>query len=154
MHSKKRNFILNKDIAAVSSIKEISKKLMLAFFYNVSNLKCPRKMEVQVFYGGEDSLLLKIETDNLLNDLENLRHISSRMGLSNWYESIYPELVKCHFLNQLLLLKSETGSDFISNGVLQGPKVYCIQTHNRDIKLGCKGVPTHFVKKKCRYECL
>ena len=44
------------------------------------------------------------------------------------------------------MLKSETGSDLISSGVFPGPKVYCVETHGKDIKQVCKGVPTHFVK--------
>jgi hypothetical protein len=48
--------------------------------------------------------------------------------------------------NQLLLLKSETGSNFISSGVLAGPKLYCVETDKGDIKQVSKGSPTHYVK--------
>jgi hypothetical protein len=44
------------------------------------------------------------------------------------------------------MLKLETGSDLISNGVFPGPKVYCVETYNKDVKHACKGVPTNFVK--------
>ena len=46
----------------------------------------------QVYYGDTDSLVLKVKTDDLLNDLENGKRISSRMDFTNWYESITPEL--------------------------------------------------------------
>ena len=91
--------------------------------------------------------MLKVRTANLLEDLEKGVHISSRMDFTNWDESIYPELVKRQAPNQLLMLKSETGSDLISSGVLAGPKVYCVQTHNEVIKKVCKGVPRHYVNK-------
>ena len=39
------------------------------------------------------------------------------------------------------------GSDLISHGVLAGSKMYCLQTHNEDIKKVCKGMPSHFVKE-------
>ena len=86
-----------------------------------------------------DSPLLKVKTENLLNDLENGEYISSRMDYTNWDESLYPELVKRQAPNQLLMLKSETGSDLIPSGLFPGPKVYCVETHNKDIKQVCKG---------------
>ena len=125
---------------------EISKKLTLEFYYNVCKLKQLGEGQIQTYYGGTDSLLLKVKTDNLLDDLENGKHIRSRRDYTNWDESIYPELAKRQAPNQLLFLKSETGSDLISHGVLAGPKVYCVQTHDEDIKV-CKGVPSHNVKE-------
>ena len=124
LHRKKRNIVLNKNIAGGSAITEISKKLMLSFYYNVCKVQWPIEGQVQVYYGNTDSLLLKVKTENLLNDLENGEYISSRMNYTNWDESLYPELVKRQAPNQLLMLKSETGSDLISSGVFPGPKVY------------------------------
>ena len=101
--------VLNKNIAGGSSVLEISKKLMLSFFYNVCKVQWPREGEVQVYYGDTDSLLLKVKTEDLLGDLEKGEHISSRMDFTNWNSSLYPELVKRQAPNQLLMLKSETG---------------------------------------------
>ena len=64
--------------------------------------------------------------------------ISSRMDYKKWEESIYPELVQRQAPNKLLYLKSKTRSDLISNCVLAGPKVYCVQPHNEEIKV-CRG---------------
>ena len=50
--------------------------------------------------------------------------VSSRMDFANWNESIYPKLMKRQTLNQLLLLKFETGIDLKSHDVLVGSKVY------------------------------
>ena len=147
LHRRKRNVVLNKNIAGGSSVLEISKKLMLSFFYNVCKVQWPREGEVQVYYGDTDSLLLKVNgTEDLLGDLEKGEHISSRMDVTNWNPSLYPEMVKRQAPNQLLMLKSETGSDLISRGVFPGPKVYCVETHSGEEKKACKGVPTHFVK--------
>jgi hypothetical protein len=44
------------------------------------------------------------------------------------------------------MLKSEMGSDLISNGVFPGLRLYCVEVHNKGKKQVCKGVPTHFVK--------
>ena len=126
---------------------------MLSFYYNVCKVQWPIEGQVQVYYGDTDSLLLKVKTENLLNDLENGEYISSRMDYTNWDESLYPELVKRQAPNQLLMLKSETGSDLISSGVFPGPKVYCVETHGKDIKQVCKGVPTHFVKIISTWVC-
>jgi len=35
----------------------------------------------------------------------------------------------------------------ISNGVLAGPKVHCVQKHNEEIKKVSKGVPRHYVNE-------
>jgi hypothetical protein len=51
----------NKNIAGGSSVLEISKKLMLSFFYNMCKVQWPRKGEVQVYFGDTDSLLLKVK---------------------------------------------------------------------------------------------
>ena len=94
-----------------------------------------------MYYRDAYSLLLKVKTDDLLNDFENGKHISSRMDSINWNESIYTELVNCQAPNQLLFLLAKTGSDLISHSVLSGPKVNCLQTHNDDNKSvynGCR----------------
>ena len=119
---------------------------MLSSYYKVCKIQWPIEGKVQVYYGDAYSLLLKVKTENFLNDLENGEYIRSRMDYTNWNESLYPELVKRLAPNQLLILKSETGSNLVSSGVFPGPKVYCVETHNTDIKQVCKGVPTHFVK--------
>ena len=59
---KKRNIVLNKNIATGSAILEISKKLMLEFSYNMFKRQWPGIEQVQVFYGDTDSLLLKVKT--------------------------------------------------------------------------------------------
>jgi hypothetical protein len=73
----------------------IIKKLKLSFYYNVCKVQWPIEGPVQVYYVDTDSLLLKVKTENLLNDLENGEHISSRMDYTHWNESFYLELVKC-----------------------------------------------------------
>ena len=42
LHRKKRNVVLNKNIAGGSSVLEVSKKLMLSIFYNVCKVQWPR----------------------------------------------------------------------------------------------------------------
>jgi hypothetical protein len=111
LHRKKRNVVLNKNIAGGSSVLEISKKLMLSFFYNVCKVHWQGEGEVQVYYGDTDSLLLKVNTGDLLNDLENGEHIRSQMDFTNWNASLYLELMKHQASDQLFMLKSETGSD-------------------------------------------
>ena len=137
---------MNKNIAAGSAILEISKKLMLEFYYNVARVQWPEKGQVEVCYGDTDSLLLKVKTPNLIDDLAHGEIISSRMDYTNW-GGLYPELVKRWAPNQLLFFKSETGSDMISRGMFVSPKVYFIQTHDEEIKKRCKGVTTRYVDK-------
>ena len=50
--------------------------------------------------------------------------------------------MSCYFF-----LKSRTGIDLTSKGMLAGPKVYFVQTHNENIKQVCKEVPLHYVKE-------
>jgi hypothetical protein len=83
---------LNKNIAAGSAIWEISKKLMLEFYYKVARVQWPEKGQVEVCCGDTDSLLLKVKTPNLLDDLAHGEIISSRMNYTNW-SGLYPELV-------------------------------------------------------------
>ena len=90
--------------------------------------------QVWVYYGDTDLLPLKVKTDIYLDDLETGEHISTRMDQTNWDGSIYPELVKRQAPNNLLILKSEMGSDLISKDVNAGAKMYCVQTDNEDIK--------------------
>jgi hypothetical protein len=99
-----------------------------------------------VYYGDTDSLLFKVKSKNFLEDWENGEYISSQMNFTNRNESFYPELVEHQAPNLLVMLKSETGSDLIYNGVFSGPKVYSLGTQNKDFKQVCKSVPTHFVK--------
>jgi len=55
------------------------------------------------------------------------------MDYTNWDQSIYSKLVNHNAPNKLSFIKSGTGSEFISKGLLASPKVYCVQTHNEDI---------------------
>ena len=79
---------------------EISKKLMLEFYYNVARVQWPEKGQVEVCYGDTDSLLLKVKTPNLLDDLAHGEIISSQMDYTDW-SGLYPELVKRRAPNQL-----------------------------------------------------
>ena len=101
---------------------EISKKIMLEFYYNVARVQWPGKGQVEVCYGDIDSLLLKVKTQNLLNDLAQGEIISSRMDYTNWSGEVYPDLVKRWASNRLLFFKSETGSGMISRGMFVSPK--------------------------------
>ena len=62
---------LNKNTAAGNAILEISKKLILEFNYNVSKLQWPEEGQARVYYRDTDSFVLKVKTDNLLENLEN-----------------------------------------------------------------------------------
>ena len=62
-------------------------------------------------------------------------------------EYTYPELVKRQAPNKLLFLKSKRRSHVISHGVLAGPNIYYVQTHNDNIKKVCKGVSRYYVKE-------
>ena len=88
----------------------------------------------------------KFKTEKLLDDLGNGEHTSSQINYINWDESKHQKQVKHQGPNKLIFLKSETGSDLISHGVLAGLKMYCVQAHNKGIKKVCKGMPSHYVK--------
>ena len=94
-----------------------------------------------MYYGDTDSLMLKVKCDNLLNDLENGEHISSRMDFNKRDESIYLKLMKHQAPHKLLFLKSDTGSNLISNGLLVCLKIYCVQNQKGDEKKVRKGLP-------------
>ena len=68
----------------------------------MGKLQWPWEQQFQVYYGATDSLLLKVKTNNLLDDLENSMYICFWMDYINWDESIYPELVKYKTPNNLL----------------------------------------------------
>ena len=120
-------------------------KSLLEFYYNVARIQWPGKGQVKICYGDTNSLLLKVKTENLINDLANGKIISSRMDYANWDGEVYPELVNRWAPNQLLFLKSETRSDMISRGIFVSPRVNCIQTHEE--KKRCKGVPMRYVER-------
>ena len=66
---------------------------MLEFYYNVCILKRPWGTSLSLLLEYR-FLLLKVKTENLSDDLENSKYISSWMDYTHWDELIYTELVK------------------------------------------------------------
>ena len=91
------------------------------------------------YYRDTDSLLLKVKTENLLENCDTSEHISPSMDYTNWDESIYSELVLHQAAKKPLYLKFTMRIGLISHSVLTGQKLYCRQTKNKEIKMSARG---------------
>ena len=58
------------------SILDISKYIMYHYYYNVLRKYFDNHSNLQVLYSDTDSFILKIKTNNLIDDLRNLNKLS------------------------------------------------------------------------------
>ena len=78
---------------------------MQEYYYNVGKLQWQGGEKVKVYKGNTDLLLLKVKTENILDDLSNGKHKSSgilhqlgRLHYNNWHDSIINREVRFNIL--------------------------------------------------------
>lgn len=145
VHSNKKILLLNRPIYVGMSILDLSKMLMYDFFYNHLKRRYGDKCELQ--YTDTDSLIVKIETEDVYKDMQTDWA---------WYDtSEYP---KDHFLyseiNKKVLgkMKDETHGNPISEFVGLRPKMYSIKLGNQMEIKRAKGVKKYVVEQEIRHE--
>ena len=135
----KRQIIINEDLVIVMhhkdlvyydkpyyigfSILDISKYIMYYYYYNVLRRYFGDDENLQLLYSDTDSFILKIKTNNLLQDLRNLKQTFDFSNLDKTHP-LYDNSKK----SQLFLFKEEFGLLPILRFVSLGSKVYCLET--------------------------
>ena len=133
------------------SILDISKYIMYHYYYNVLRKYFDNHSNLQVLYSDTDSFILKIKTNNLIDDLRNLKQTFDFSNLSKTHP-LYDISKK----SQLFHFKEEFGLLPILRFVSLGSKVYCLETvcchqyeshHNQHCKnnLCCKQSEYNFL---------
>ena len=135
----KREIIVNTDMVIVThkkscvfhnkpfyvgySILELSKMVMYSFYYKVLKSYYPEPDSLRLLYSDTDSLLLSIETSDLLGDLKALEEVFDFSNLPSNH-SLYDDSKR----SKLFHFKEEFGLLPILRFVSLGSKVYSIQT--------------------------
>lgn len=163
----KRQIIINEDLVIVMqhkdlvyynkpyyigfSILDISKYIMYQYYYNVLRKYFGNYENLQLLYSDTDSFILKIKTDNLLDDLRNLNQTFDFSNL----DKTHP-LYDISNKSRLFHFKEEFGLLPILRLVSLGSKVYCLETvcchqyksHHSELcknNLGCKQSEYNFL---------
>ena len=135
----KRQIIINEDLVIVMqhksivyydkpyyigfAILDISKYIMYQYYYNVLRKYFEDYNNLQVLYSDTDSLILKIKTENLTEDLRNLKQTFDFSNLD-----INHPLFDISKKSRLFYFKEEFGLLPILRLVSLGSKVYCLET--------------------------
>ena len=132
---KKLTVFYNKPYYIGFSILDISKYIMYDYYYNVLRKYFVDYTSVQLLYSDTDSFVLKIKTNDLLQDLENLAPTFDFSNLNPNHQLFDPTKKSklFHFKEEFSLLP-------ILRFVSLGSKVYAIQTvccHDFNLKLPC-----------------
>jgi len=132
---KKLTVFYNKPYYIGFSILDISKYIMYDYYYNVLRKYFVDYTSVQLLYSDTDSFVLKIKTNDLLQDLENLAPTFDFSNLSPTHQLFDPTKKSklFHFKEEFSLLP-------ILRFVSLGSKVYAIQTvccHDFNLNLPC-----------------
>lgn len=157
----KNHCLMDKPIAAGFAVLELSKLIMLEFWYNT--LKPRYGDKIEYVYGDTDSIIYKVETEDLYADIGK-----GDTADSIWDTSGFPKFHKCYSpVNHKVLGKfsDETDGLVIYRIACTRAKSYAYQTYdpypeheyeNEEDRYGegkrLKGIKTGVVKKKLRYE--
>lgn len=119
----KRKITINRPISIGVSILELSKMIMYAYYFDV--LKEAFGSRIKLLYTDTDSFVLELKSDDLLRDLNAIRHT---LDTSNFIKSGHylSELYSRQFTSELFYFKSEVGSDEILAFVAIRSKVYTL----------------------------
>ena len=142
---RKSRLLLNKPVYTGMTILEKSKILMYDFFYN--HLKKQYGEKCELLYTDTDSLLLKIETEDVYKDIK---------ANENFYDtSDYPKEHPLHStVNKKVLgkMKDECAGTPISEYVGLRSKMYSILKADEKNIRKAKGVKKNVVKKQIKHE--
>ena len=119
----KRKITINRPISIGVSILELSKMIMYSYYFDV--LKKAFGSRIKLLYTDTDSFVLELKSDDLLRDLNAIRHT---LDTSNFIKSGHylSELYSRQFTSELFYFKSEVGSDEILAFVAIRSKVYTL----------------------------
>ena len=119
----KRKITINRPISIGVSILELSKMIMYSYYFDV--LKKAFGSRIKLLYTDTDSFVLELKSDDLLRDLNAIRHT---LDTSNFIKSGHylSELYSRQFASELFYFKSEVGSDEILAFVAIRSKVYTL----------------------------
>ena len=141
----KSHLCLNQPVYVGMSILGLSKHLMYDFYYN--EMKTQYAEHCQLLYTDMDSLLLKIRTEDVYQDMAKHAHLYDMLD--------YPEDHPLHSTvnkNVLGKMKDECAGHPIMEYVSLRPKMYSIlEAGGKNIKKA-KGVKKNVVKKHIRQE--
>ena len=142
---RKSRLLLNKPVYTGMTILDKSKILMYDFFYN--HLKKQYGEKCELLYTDTDSLLLKIETEDVYKDIK---------ANENFYDtSDYPKEHPLHStVNKKVLgkMKDECAGTPISEYVGLRSKMYSILKADEKNIRKAKGVKKNVVKKQIKHE--
>ena len=142
---RKSRLLLNKPVYTGMTILDKSKTLMYDFFYN--HLKKQYGEKCELLYTDTDSLLLKIETEDVYKDIK---------ANENFYDtSDYPKEHPLHStVNKKVLgkMKYECAGTPISEYVGLRSKMYSILKADEKNIRKAKGVKKNVVKKQIKHE--
>ena len=141
----KSRLLLNKPVYTGMTILDKSKILMYDFFYN--HLKKQYGEKCEQLYTDTDSLLLKIETEDVYKDI--------KANESFYDTSDYPKEHPLHStVNKKVLgkMKDECAGTPISEYVGLRPKMYSIMKADEKNIRKAKGVKKNVVKKQIKHE--
>ena len=141
----KSRLLLNKPVYTEMTILDKSKILMYDFFYN--HLKKQYGEKCELLYTDTDSLLLKIETEDVYKDIK---------ANENFYDtSDYPKGHPLHStVNKKVLgkMKDECAGTPISEVVCLRSKMYSVMKADEKNIRKAKGVKKNVVKKQIKHE--
>ena len=142
---RKSRLLLNKPVYTGMTILDKSKILMYDFFYN--HLKKQYGEKCELLYTDTDSLLLKIETEDVYKDIK---------ANENFYDtSDYPKEHPLHStVNKKVLgkMKDECAGTPISEYVGLRSKMYSVMKADEKNIRKAKGVKKNVVKKQIKHE--
>ena len=142
---RKSRLLLNKPVYTGMTILDKSKILMYDFFYN--HLKKQHGEKCELLYTDTDSLLLKIETEDVYKDIK---------ANENFYDtSDYPKEHPLHStVNKKVLgkMKDECAGTPISEVVCLRSKMYSVMKADEKNIRKAKGVKKNVVKKQIKHE--
>ena len=145
VHMNKTRLVLNRPVYVGMSILDLSKHLMYDWYYN--NLKAYYGDRAQLLYTDTDSLVLKIQTEDVYADMAQT---AEQYDTSN-----YPKDNALHStVNKKVLgkMKDECAGVPIAEFVGLRPKMYSILTADEKEMRRAKGVKKYVVKKQIRHE--
>ena len=141
---KKLTVTMDKPVFIGCAVLELSKLLMLEFYYDYFKIKHPK---AEVLYTDTDSLVINVPTDDIYKDFESEKDV--------WYDfSDYPEDHPLHSnLNKKKVgyMKDELNGKIIKEYVGLRSKMYSIVTTSKNIRKA-KGVSKVVVEKQITHE--
>ena len=144
VHMKKTVIVFDKPVYVGQAILDISKTLMYDFHYNYVKKKWP---EAQLCFTDTDSLLYKIETEDLFEDIS--KDVAEKFDTSDFakdHPKVLDGTLKRMNKKVLGMMKDETAGKQIVDFVGLGAKCYSILEEESETKK-CKGIKKDVIKR-------